>query len=149
MQITNSWKRRLIGLWLAHITFLNLTSQLPLNEKSTTLKEYLFSRRYNGKTEISNILNLVFFFASLRVRDETVPYSGERGGARLIGIATEIDRFKKYLLEDVITLEILNILNFVVFTRRYVSEMKHHSGERGGAGPIGIGGMRLMLRMQV
>ena len=64
MQITNSWKRRLIGLWLAHITFLNLTSQLPLNEKSTTLKEYLFSRRYNGKTEISNILNLVVFFAS-------------------------------------------------------------------------------------
>ena len=62
MQITNSWKRRLIGLWLAHITFLNLTSQLPLNEKSTTLKEYLFSRRYNGKTEISNILNLVVFF---------------------------------------------------------------------------------------
>ena len=62
MQITNSWKRRLIGLWLAHITFLNLTSQLPLDEKSTTLKEYLFSRRYNGKTEISNILNLVFFF---------------------------------------------------------------------------------------
>ena len=61
VQITNSWKRRLIGLWLAHITFLNLTSQLPLNEKSTTLKEYLFSRRYNGKTEISNILNLVFF----------------------------------------------------------------------------------------
>ena len=64
MQITNSWKRRLIGLWLAHITFLNLTSQLPLDEKSTTLKEYLFSRRYNGKTEISNILNLVVFFAS-------------------------------------------------------------------------------------
>ena len=112
MQITNSWKRRLIGLWLAHITFLNLTSQLPLNEKSTTLKEYLFSRRYNGKTEISNILNLVVFFASLRVRDETVPYSGERGGARLKGIATEIDRFKEYLLADVITLEILNILNF-------------------------------------
>ena len=76
VQITNSWKRRLIGLWLAHITFLNLTLQLitPLDvtrwEKSTALKEYLFSRRYNSWN--FQYFEFCCFFASLRVRNETV-----------------------------------------------------------------------------
>ena len=61
----------------------------------------------------------------------------------------ESTALKEYLLTNVITPEILNILNFVVFTRRYVSEMKQYSGERGQQANRDWYGMRLMLRIQV